>query len=123
MTIRIELPDGGQYIEVKDVGDLNKGDRQAANAAVKLELDPETGHMLMPGDYNERMNSALAARIITGWNLQWPLPKGDPRVLDNLTMAQADALFEGIKDHVEAINAARVDPREKGTDPTVGSAS
>lgn len=120
MTIRIELPDGGQYIEVKDVSELSSGDRRAVSAATPLTIDPETQQATLPGDYNDRMHNALAARIITGWNLQWPLPKGDPRVLDNLTMAQADALFDGIEPHVQAINESRANPRERGSDPTAG---
>ena len=122
MTKRIELPDGGQYIEVKDVSELRSGDRRAVKAAVPVRMDPETREMSYPGDYNERQKNALAARIITGWNLQWPIPKGDPAILDELTTGQLDALYTGIAEHVDAMND-QADPSAKDTDPTSDSAT
>lgn len=118
MTKRIELPGPGEkYIEVKDVGDMSSGDVRAAKGSVSVEVDPATGHQIIPGDYNERMHAGLAARIITGWNLQWPLPKGNPAVLDELTPAQFKALEDGLEEHVEFVNKLQ-EKIEPGTDPT-----
>jgi hypothetical protein len=121
VTQRIELPEGGQYIEVKDVSELNHGDERAVKGAVSVEINTKTGRSVMPGDYQEAMQDTLAARIITGWNLQWPLPKGDPAVLENLTRRQIKALYDGIEDHVNAINEV-IDLADKDSDPTSGSA-
>jgi hypothetical protein len=122
MSKRIELdPETGQFCEVREVGELKHGDFKAVKAAVSVEINTKSGNSVLPGDYNERMNDVLAARIITSWNLLLPLPKGDPSVLEQLTEKQIQNLYDGIKEHVDAVNAARsTDPNEKGTDPTNG---
>jgi hypothetical protein len=122
VTKRIELPEGGQFIEVKDVSELNHGDEIAVKGAVSVEINTKTGNQVMPGDYNERMHDALAARIITSWNLQWPIPKGDPAVLENLNRRQIKALYDGIEDHVKAVNEV-INLADKDSIPTSDSAT
>lgn len=120
MSKRIELDDTGQFAEVREVSELTAGDRRAASAAYRVRIDPATNELSVPGDYNELMHNALAARLITNWSLPHPLPKGDPAVLDQLSMAQLDALYGGIEEHVTAINAASK-PKGKESVPTSGS--
>jgi hypothetical protein len=116
--------DGSQFMEIKDLSELNSGDRRAVKAAVNVTIDPETGNQVYPGDMNDRMTNALAARVITNWNLQWPLPSRDITSLDKLTFAQYDAMSEGLEEFRKAINKAETtSPAMRGTDPTAGSAS
>lgn len=123
MTKRIELPgDGGFYIDVKEVHELRSGDRRAAQSAITFTIDPETGSRTLHGDWQTRAKRALAARIITGWNLNFAIPKGDPAVIDKLTMAQEDALYKGIAEHVDAMDD-EPDPTAEDTDPTGDSAT
>lgn len=123
MTVRINLtPDGGQWADVKEVSDLNAGDRRSVRAAVGFRINPETKEVEWPGDYSDRTKAALAARIIVNWNLQHPLPSGDASVLDRLTMGQYDALMKGITPQIDACQD-QTDPTAEGTVPTNGSDS
>jgi len=120
--VRIELG-GGQFADVKEVDELRSGDRHAANAAFTLRIDPETKQAILPGDMDDNMRRALLCRIITAWNLQWPLPSRRPDSLDKLTLEQEDALYKGIEEHFKVIKGQDEDPSEEGTVPTSDSAS
>ena len=125
MTIRIEIDtEAGQWAEVKDVAELNAGDRRAVKAASPLRVDPDTGELSIPGDFQERSKNILAARVLTNWSLPHPLPKGDPAILDRLTMKQLDAIYAGITRHIEAINEAdKLAAQDKDSLPTGDSAT
>lgn len=111
------------WADVRDVDELNAGDRRAVKAAYSLKIDPETRELSVPGDYNELTRNTLAALVITNWSLPLPLPRSDRRVLDRLSMKQLDAIYEGITPHIEAINEAeQVSARDQGSVPTSDSA-
>jgi len=120
----------GLWADLKDPEDCNAGDRRAMRGAVPVTMaadptdpDGERVTQVYPGDYDEQMKNALLARIITAWNLQHPVPKGDRRILDKLSLEQIDRLYEAVKPHVEFLNKNVVNPSQPGTDPTEGSSS
>lgn len=118
MAIRIDLPDG-EWAEVKDLDELRDGDRKAMNKAVSLSVtadeDDQTGHL--SGSYEDDMYDALLCRVVTNWSLKMVLPSRHRRILDDLTIAQARALREGVKPHYDLLTET-VDPTKHGTDPT-----
>lgn len=120
--MRIDLGNS-QWADVKDVDDLRAGDRRAVNKQITLRVDQETHEVGIPGDMDDNMRNALLARIITGWNLQWPVPNGRTEILDKLTMTQIDALYKGVQEHFDVIRGKDEDPAEKGSDPTGASSS
>lgn len=118
--MRVDLGNG-QYADVKDIADLRAGDRRAVNSAteVRLEGDGKDRKAILPGDSDDNMRYALLARIITEWNLQWPVPAlSGPAVLDNLTFDQLDALYKAVQPHMQLITGQTPTPSDKGTDPT-----
>jgi hypothetical protein len=116
--------DGSQFAEIKEPGEMFNGDRKAVRGAVSVTVD-ENGHRILPGDFQDQMTYALAARAVVTWNLQWPLPGRDITSLDKLTMDQFDRLSNGLDELREALNEAEQgnNPSVKGSDPTAGSAS
>lgn len=121
MAIRVALNDaeeGQQYALIKDVRELNAGDRRAIRGAVPLRLADDGKTLVYPGDYDEQMKNALLARIVTEWNLSHPLPKGDPAVFDKLDIDQLDRLYAAVAEHVEFLNRQNINPAQPGTDPT-----
>jgi hypothetical protein len=121
--VEIDLGDG-KTVTVKEIDELTSGDGNAVRAAQTVYINPETEEPYVPGSQNDRMHSALLRRIITGWNLQWPLPSKRPESLDKLTLKQQKLLYAGVKGHFVAIHEAEQDdPAERDTDPTVGSES
>lgn len=120
--MRVDLGNG-QYADLKDLSELKAGDRRAVNAAteVRLEGDGADRKAILPGDMDDNMRYALLARIITAWNLQWPIPSASvngPVVLDNLTFEQLDALYTAVKPYMALITGQAPTPSDKGSDPT-----
>jgi hypothetical protein len=121
MAIRVALNDaeeGGQYAFLKEVNELNAGDRRAVRAAVPLKLADDSTTLVYPGDFNDQMQNALLARIVTEWNLPHSLPRGDPRVFDKLTIDQLDRLYDAMEPHVAFLNKQAINPAVAGSDPT-----
>jgi len=126
MAIRVALNDaeeGGQYAFLKEVSELNAGDRRAIRGAVPLTLASDGKTLIYPGDYDDQMKNALLARILTEWNLPHPPPRGDASVFDKLSIEQLDRLYEAVTEHIVFLNKAAVNPAKPGTDPTEGSSS
>lgn len=120
MAIRVALNDvveGGQYALLKDVSELNAGDRRAIRGAVPLKLADDGTSLIYPGDYDDQMKNALLVRIVTEWNLSHTLPKNDPGVLDKLTIDQLDRLYDACGEHIEFLNKV-LQPVQPGSDPT-----
>lgn len=119
----IEIGDG-KVVTVREIDELTSGDGNAVRAAQVVQYDQATGEAFIPGSQNDRMHTALLKRIITGWNLQWPLPYKRPDSLDKLTLMQQKLLYAGVKGHLAAIaEAEQDDPAEKDSDPTGDSES
>lgn len=119
----IEIGDG-KVVTVREIDELTSGDGNAVRAAQVVKFDADTEEPYIPGSQNDRMHAALLKRIITGWNLQWPLPSKRPDSLDKLTLTQQKLLYAGVKGHLAAIREAEQDdPTQEGTDPTSDSAS
>lgn len=115
--MRVELTDGA-WVDILDVGDLRDGDRKAVNAAVNLEVDPETQLPVIPGSMDDDIRDALLKRIITGWSFtNLPLPRDDKASLDKLTIPDARLLHKAIEPHM-ALIMQRESPATPGTDPT-----
>lgn len=110
--------DGSQWADIKDVGEMNSGDKRAVKASVSIEIDPETGHRLIPGDMDERMTNALLRRIVVAWSLPFQLPKVNPAVLDELSTDVWDALDKAIKPHIDKLNEDAAGPNTEGSVPT-----
>lgn len=124
MAKRVELDDAGkQYALLKDVKQLNAGDRRAIRGAVPLTLASDGKTLIYPGDYDDQMQNALLARIVTEWNLPLTLPKNDPTVLDQLELDQIDKLYEATQEYVRFLNGGVADPSEKDSVPNSSSAS
>jgi hypothetical protein len=126
MAIRVALNDieeGGQYAFLKDVNELNAGDRRAIRAAVPVTLGSDGKTIVYAGDHDDQSRNALLARIVTDWNLSYELPRGDPSVFDKLTIDQLDRLYAAVQPHVDFLSVAAVNPGKRGTDPTEGSSS
>ncbi len=115
--MRIELGNG-QYADVLEVDDLRDGHRTKVNAAIQLRVDPDTKQVIIPGDMDDAMRRALYGEIITGWNLNYPVPGKRPDSLDHLTFDQADALRKGTEKHFKAVRGTE---DEENADPTGGS--
>jgi hypothetical protein len=109
----------GKYATIKEVDELRSGDRDAVEGAIEMRIDPESKEAFMPGNYDGAQRRALALRIVTGWNLEVPLPSRRPDSLDKLTLPQQRALWKGIQPHLDAINASDDDPAAADPDPTV----
>jgi hypothetical protein len=121
--VDIDLGDG-KTVTVKEIDELTSGDGNAVRAAQTVYINPETEEPYVPGSQNDRMHTALLRRIITSWNLQWPLPHKRPDSLDKLTLKQQKLLYDGVKGHFAAIREAEQDdPTEKDSDPTGDSES
>lgn len=121
MAIRVALNDaeqGQQYALIKEVGELNAGDRRAVRGAVPMTLAADGQTLQYPGDYDDQMKNALLARIVTEWNLAHSLPKGDPSVFDKLEIEQLDRLYDAVKPHVDFLQKASEAPTRPGSDPT-----
>jgi hypothetical protein len=120
--VDIDLEDG-KTVTVKEIEELSSGDANAVRAAQVVKIDPKTEEAYIPGSQGDRMHAALLTRIITAWNLQWPLPHKRKDSLEKLTLKQQRLLYQGVKGHLAAIKEAEQDPSEEGTDPTNDSAS
>ncbi len=121
--MEIDLGDGKTAV-VKEIDELMSGDGNAVRGAQTVRIDPESGEGYVPGSNNDLMHAALLRRIITGWNLQWPLPSKRPDSLEKLTLTQQKLLYQGIAGHLKAIREAEQDdPSAEDTDPTGDSAS
>jgi hypothetical protein len=121
MAIRVALDDaeeGGSYAFIKEVHELNAGDRRAVRGAVPLTLASDGKTLVYPGDYDDQMKNALLARIVTEWNLQHPHPRGDASVFDKLEIDQLDRLYDAVEPHVKFLNKASEQPTRPGSDPT-----
>lgn len=121
MAIRVALNDaeeGAEWALLKDVRELNAGDRRAIRGAVPLTLAADGRTVVYPGDYDDQMKNVLLARIIKDWNLNRPTPQGDPSVIDELTIDQVDRLYDGCQVHIDFLNNRQIDTSKKGTDPT-----
>lgn len=113
--MRIDLGNG-QFADVKEVSELRDGDKDAVSGSYRVAVDPETNEITVPGNRGTLMRRALLCRIITGWNLQFPLPSKRPDSLDKLTFEQSRALRKGTDEHfkliVEQITDENADPTE-----------
>lgn len=118
--MRIELSDGN-WVEVRDLDDLREADRQAVNASHTLVRDDE-GHLIVPGDFNDKRRAAMFRRIITNWSFPEPLPSRDSKGLGRLTLGQARELRQKTQPWYDAL-AEREEPEEAGSDPTEDSAN
>lgn len=122
MATRVALNDaeqGQQFAIIKDVNELNAGDRRAVRGAVPVSLASDGKSVVYAGDYDDQMKNALLARIIKEWNLAWPVPQGDASILDELSIDQIDRLYDAVAAHVEFLNKKVPNPAKEGTDPTV----
>lgn len=119
-TIRIELGDG-KWADVKDVSELRDGHRVAVKASYKLEVEPGTNKVTVPGNRDDLMRRALLGLIITAWNLQYPLPSRSPGSLDELTFAQAKALRKGTEEHFKLVTADENEESDPTDEPGSGS--
>ena len=120
--MRIQI-DAQNWVEVKDVSQLTKADRNAVNEFIVSEYDPTTGRLIMRASVDDRMSEALLKRIFVDWSLTTlPGPSIDPDFLDKLTLEQDEALRAGIQPHIEAIQGKNA-PRPENPVPTQGSAS
>ena len=133
MAIRVALNDvppenGGKYAILKGTEELNAGDRRAIRGAVPVRLatdplDPNALVQVLPGDYDDQMKNALLSRIITDWNIDLPIPKGDASILDRMDIDMQDKLYEAVSEHVKYLNKKVVNPTKPDTDPTDASSS
>lgn len=119
--------DAARWATIKNKEELNAGDRRAMRGAapVQIVVNEERRQVTrqLAGDFEDQQRNALLARIITDWNLQWPLPAGDPAVFDDMPIDQLDKLYEAIEPHMLFLNGGMPDPTEKDTDPTSPSES
>jgi len=114
--MRVDLGDG-QWAELKELAELNRGDKKATLRASTIELDPVAGKGYVSGANDEDQADALLCRIVTNWSFPQPLPSKSPKSLDVLSIAQGDKLQEAVKPYLELING-KVDPGKRDTDPT-----
>jgi hypothetical protein len=134
MAVRVALndvppEDGGKYAILKSTDELNAGDRRAVRGAVSVKIETEGEgenakvRRVLPGDYDDQMQNALLARIVTDWNLDLPVPKGDVSVFDRMDIDMLDRLYEAVTEHVAFLNKGVPDPTKRDSDPTTASAS
>lgn len=119
--MRVELG-GSDWADLMEPGELRQADRRAVLKHSMMEVDPEAGKATVRGDQDDVLREALLKRIMTNWSFPMPLPQQDPQSFGKLTLAQADALAEAVRPHM-ALIMGRIDPTEKGSDPTTASSS
>lgn len=125
MAIKVQLDDveeGGKWAYIKEIEQLNAGDRRAVRGSVLLAVDM-LGRQLLQGDHDDTMKNALLCRIITDWNLTYEIPQGDPSVLDKLSIDQIDRLYKAVDPHLDFLQGKVPNPTERDTDPTKDSSS
>jgi hypothetical protein len=98
--VRVELP-GGNWAELKPIGELTRADRRAVNAAIIFEQDG--GKPVVRASMDDDMFAALAGRVILDWSFPLPTPAVDPNGLDRLTLEQDDELHKAIKPYLDAV--------------------
>lgn len=120
MSIRVALNDkeeGAEWALLKDVRELNAGDRRAARGAVATTLGTDGKTLVYPGDYDDQLRNAVLSRVIKDWNLTKPVPHGDVTVFDELSIEQIDRLYDAVQPHIDYFNGVP-NPTQKDTDPT-----
>lgn len=89
---RLDLPSGG-WIDLRDPDTLRRGDRNRVRRAIKT--DSTAGGVLVD------TTDALAAVMISAWEIPYlpeaPLPSQAPGILDQLTVADSNALDKALE--------------------------
>lgn len=112
---------GSDWADLKEVGELRRGDRRAVNEMISFETS-KAGGPLIRASLDDDMRSAVLQRVVENWSLPLPLPGKAPASLDLLTIEQDDALSEAVQPHLDAIRG-RSAPVKENEDPTVSSPS
>lgn len=138
MTIKVSLP-GGQWAEMRDVGDLTGADQDAyfdkldelrarreipalperpdpANPAQMLPAEPAKPGTLTGADLRELRDAVLGA-IITSWSLGRPLPFST-ETRRSLPVLVCNALFDALVPMSSALQGEAEEAPKPGSTPT-----
>lgn len=88
--LTVKLADGCEAV-LKDPESVSNGERKRAQAA----YDRASGAGPMSREY--ALMDELLKVMVSTWTLQMPVPADDPAVLDQLSMDDANTLYESLR--------------------------
>ena len=114
MSKQVTLPSGAT-VTLKDPSKIRYGDRKRLYKSIDIEGSDLTRAMAM--------NDALIAMLIEGWSLDAPVPAVKIESIDELEIADYDALVEHTKDAQKALFPNLADTPENEQDPKAPTAN
>lgn len=108
MSKKVTLP-SGVIITLKDASQIRYGDRKRLYQSIDIEGSDLTRAMAM--------NDALIAMLIEEWTLTIPIPALKKESMDELEIADYDALVEHTKEAQKALFPNLADTPENEADP------
>ena len=114
MSKKVTLPSGAT-VTLKDPSKIRYGDRKRLYKSIDIEGSDLVKAMAM--------NDALIAMLIEEWSLSAPIPALNAESIDELEIADYDALVEHTKDAQKALFPNLADTPENEADPKAPSAN
>lgn len=108
MSKQVTLPSGAT-VTLKDPSKIRYGDRKRLYKSIDIEGSDLTRAMAM--------NDALIAMLIEAWSLNVPVPALNADSIDELEIADYDALVEHTKDAQKALFPNLAETVENEADP------
>lgn len=112
MSKKVTLP-SGLVITLKDASKIRYGDRKRLYQSIDIEGSDLTRAMAM--------NDALITMLIEEWSLDIPVPAIKKESIDELEIADYDALVEHTKEAQKALFPNLADTPENEQDPKAPS--
>lgn len=114
MSKQVSLPSGAT-VTLKDPSKIRYGDRKRLYKSIDIEGSDLVKAMAM--------NDALIAMLIEAWSLDAPVPAVKAESIDELEIADYDALVEHTKEAQKALFPNLADTPENEQDPKAPTAN
>jgi hypothetical protein len=100
--VHVDLP-RENWVELKELDELTGKDVKAARRAMRISTDGDVETLDLSIGIMDDAADALAARIITSWSFDEPVPYGQVEKLENLPADVYAALGAAMKPYLKLV--------------------